>query len=226
MTSTTTGPGLLGSRHDRAFHHLQGREKARHADGEAGRRNGLGAEAADEAVIAPAAADRAEADGASVLVLHLEGQLGLVDRAGVVFEAAHDGGVDGDAVLVTGGGDERSDFRQFIGSFEATRGGADDLAQVLDRRGIVRALGVREGEHAVDGIGLEPGALGEIAALVLATCAEELAHALGAEAVELVDGAQHGQALTGLVLAAEADGFEHAVENLAVVDLDDEVARA
>ena len=62
------GPGLLGARHDRAFHHLQGREQARHADGEAGRRNGLGAEAADEAVIAPAAADRAEADGASVLV--------------------------------------------------------------------------------------------------------------------------------------------------------------
>ena len=51
-------------------------------------------EAADEAVIAPAAADRAEADGAALFVFHLEGELGLEDGAGVVFEAADDGRID------------------------------------------------------------------------------------------------------------------------------------
>ena len=45
----------------------------------------------------PPPRDGAEAHGAAVLVLHLEGQLGLEDRAGVVFEAAYDGGVDQDA---------------------------------------------------------------------------------------------------------------------------------
>ncbi len=70
------------------------REQPRHADGEAGRGDRLGAEAGDEAVITPAAADRAEADGTAVLVLDLEGEFGLEDGAGVVFEAADDGGVD------------------------------------------------------------------------------------------------------------------------------------
>ena len=45
------------------------------------------------------------------------------------------------------------------------------------------------------------------------------AHALGAEAVELVDGAQHDEAAPGVLRAAEADRLHHAVENLAVVDL-------
>ena len=45
---------------------------------------------ADQAVVAAAAADRAEAHGLAVLVRDGEGQLGLEDRAGIVFEAAHD----------------------------------------------------------------------------------------------------------------------------------------
>ena len=45
-------------------------------------------------------------------------------------------------------------------------------------------------------------------------------HAADAEPVELVDRAQHGETLAGIGLAAEADGFEHAVEHLAVVHLD------
>ena len=49
---------------------------------------------ADEPVVAPAAADRAEADGLALVVLGLERQFNFVDRAGVVFEAADDGGID------------------------------------------------------------------------------------------------------------------------------------
>ncbi len=68
--------------------------QARDADGEAGRRHRLAAEARDQTVIAPAAADRAKTHRAAFLVLYLEGQFNLVDRAGVVFEAADDGWVD------------------------------------------------------------------------------------------------------------------------------------
>jgi hypothetical protein len=78
--------------------------------------------------------------------------------------------------------------------------------------------------HAVDLLVCEPGALGEVAALVLAPCPEELAHAVDAEAIELVDGAEHGQPLPGLVVPGEADRLHDAIEDFSVVDLDDVVA--
>ena len=59
---------------------------------------GSAAEAGDEAVVAATATDGAEDDVLALLVLHLEGEFDLEDRAGVVFEAADDGGVDLDAV--------------------------------------------------------------------------------------------------------------------------------
>ena len=131
-------------------------------------------EAADEPVIAPAAADRAEAHRAAVLVLDLKGQLGLVDGAGVVFEAAHDGRVDDDAVAIARGVHQRGDLREFADAFSPTGGPAHDLAQVLDASSApVRALRGREGQHTLDGARREAGALGEVAALVLAARAEE-----------------------------------------------------
>ena len=63
----------------------------RHADGKAGRRHRLAAEARHQAIITPAAADRAEAHGAAFFVFGLKQQFHLVDRAGVVFEATDDG---------------------------------------------------------------------------------------------------------------------------------------
>ena len=47
-------------------------------------------EALDEAVVAPAAADRAEAHGLAVLVDDRDGDLGFEHGAGVVLEAADD----------------------------------------------------------------------------------------------------------------------------------------
>ena len=47
-------------------------------------------EALDQAVVAPAAADRAEAHGLAVVVSHFGGDLGLEHGAGVVLEAADD----------------------------------------------------------------------------------------------------------------------------------------
>ena len=75
------------------------RQKPRHADRKAGRRNRLAAKARDQPVVTPAAADRAEADRAAGLILDLESEFGLKHRAGVVLEAAHHGGVDADAVF-------------------------------------------------------------------------------------------------------------------------------
>ena len=68
------------------------------------------------------------------------------------------------------------------------------------------------------------GALGEIARFVLASGAEQGAHAFGAEPVELIDGAQNDEAARRLVVACKPDRLHHAVENLAIVDLDEVVA--
>ncbi len=74
--------------------------QARHTEREAGRRHVLAHEAADETVVAPAGADRAEADGAAVLAFDLEVQVRLEHGAGVVLQAADDGGTDKDSVLI------------------------------------------------------------------------------------------------------------------------------
>ena len=88
------GPGLeLADQRQR-------RLQPRHADREPGRRHRLAAEARHQPIIAPAAADRAEAHRAALFVVGLEQQFDLVDRAGVVFEAADDGGIDPDAICV------------------------------------------------------------------------------------------------------------------------------
>ncbi len=87
-------PSLLGRSDDRAVDRPQSREQPRHADRKTGRRNRFAAKARDEPVIAAAAADRAEPHGMTEFVFHREGQFGLEDGAGVIFEAADDGGVD------------------------------------------------------------------------------------------------------------------------------------
>ena len=101
MTSTTTGPSDGGG-----LVLVDGGERGlqpRDADGEAGGRH-LGAEEAlDQAVVAAAAADRAEAHGLAVLVDDGDGDLGFEDGAGVVLEAADDGGIDANAILAISG---------------------------------------------------------------------------------------------------------------------------
>ena len=70
----------------------------RHADGKTGRRHRLAAKARDQTIVAPAAADRAEANRTAFFVLGLKREFDLVDRAGVIFEAADDGGIDANAI--------------------------------------------------------------------------------------------------------------------------------
>src|SRR6478735_4593648 len=78
--------------------HRQRSLQARHADGKSRRRYRLAAEARDKTVIAATATDGAEADGAAFFVLGFEREFNLVDRAGVVFEAAHDRLVDANPI--------------------------------------------------------------------------------------------------------------------------------
>ena len=79
---------------ERAADRLQRGEQPRHADRKAGRRHRLAAKPRDEPVIAPAAADRAEADRMALVVADIDQELGFEDGASVIFEAADDGAVD------------------------------------------------------------------------------------------------------------------------------------
>ena len=72
--------------------------KPRHADGKSGGGHRLAAKARDKPVISSAAADRAEAYGKPSSSFGRERQLNLENGAGVIFEAAHDGRIDCDAV--------------------------------------------------------------------------------------------------------------------------------
>jgi hypothetical protein len=60
----------------------------------AGRRHRLAHEARDQAIVTATAADRAELDFLALLVGDVEQEFSFEDRAGVIFEAADDGGVD------------------------------------------------------------------------------------------------------------------------------------
>ncbi len=73
-------------------------------------------------------------------------------------------------------------------------------------------------ERGRDLMRVEQGALGEVTTLVLAAGSEQVAHAFDAEAVELVDGAQHRQLLA---LVGNADRLHDAVEHFPRIDLDD-----
>ncbi len=216
---------LRRSGDDRAVDRPQRREQAGDADREARRRHRLGAEACDQSVVAPAAADRTEANRPPLVVLGFEGQLGLENRAGVIFEAAHHGRIEDDAVLaIADGARQRGDLAQLGHPLLADRRARDGGGERGQRGGVVQPARGGIGEHAFDRRRLEPRALGEVAAVIPAAGAEQRLHPVRPEPVELIDRAQHGEPARGVVAAAEADRFHHAVEHLAIVDFDQVVA--
>jgi hypothetical protein len=80
----------------------------------AGRRHRLAHEARDQAIVTATAADRAELDFLALLVGDVEQEFSFEDRAGVIFEAADDGGVDQNAIrLITACYDSLSDVSEF-----------------------------------------------------------------------------------------------------------------
>ena len=88
-------------------------------------------------------------------------------------------------------------------------------------------LVLRIGRHkGQDGVRLLVGqarTLGEVAAVVLAAFAQQGLHAFDAQPVQLVDRPQHGAA-TRRIVDGDARHFQHAIEQLAVVELDDVAA--
>ncbi len=179
----------------------------RHADREACRRHRFATEARHQAIVAAAAADRAEAHRAPLLVLGVEQQLNLVDRTGIVFETAHDRRIDLDAILaIITRGDQLPDLIELGLAFGC-------------ESGIAGRLAFGERNDLVDRVRRKLCALGEITTLVLAAGAQQQAHALGAEFVELIDRAQHCKPAARIGIAAKADGLQHAIEHFAVVHL-------
>src|SRR5690606_39957758 len=109
----------------------QRRHQARDADGKARGWNGLAHETRDEAIVTPATADRPEDDLFSLLVGDVEGEFGFEDRASVVFEAAHDGGIDLDAVrAVTCASRQSADRVQFIDALSTLCGTSNQFAEL------------------------------------------------------------------------------------------------
>src|SRR5690606_19679336 len=124
---------------------------------------------------------------------------------GVIFEATHDRRVDLDAtIVVSGSSDKRADLREFLDALIAF-----DFA------------GLNVAKHGLDRSLFKASAFGEVAAFVETPLAEQEANAFRTKLVELVDSPQHGEAAASIFCTAKADGFEHTVENLAVVDADD-----
>ncbi len=162
-----------------------------------------------EAVIAPTAADRAEAHGAAFFVFGFEREFDLVDGAGIVFETAHDGRIDDDPIrTIAGCGDEFTYRVKFVAAF------LSNLA-VAQPRIDLRAR-FDGANHEGDVVGLEAGSLGEIAGFVLASVTKQLLDTGNAETIELVDGTHDGQPLS---VIRNAKRVPYPIEHLAVVHL-------
>src|SRR5262249_34707059 len=71
-----------------------------------GRRHVLLHEAANEPVVASTAANGAEADGATILVLHFECEIGFKNYPGIVFKATNDRWINSNHFVVRRPGDE------------------------------------------------------------------------------------------------------------------------
>ena len=156
----------------------------------------------DEPVVAPAAADRAEAHGPAFFVLGLEQEFDLVDGAGVVFEPADDGGIDADACSSVVRGSRQT--CNLLSSFDAVFADCGALATCFqklnasviwsrcspdrsaatilqfDRCDVARVKLVPD-DRICDLI-VSPAPFGEIAALVLTACAKQLADAFRSQA--------------------------------------------
>src|SRR5215218_5480165 len=87
----------------------------RHADGKARGRHRLAAKTRYQSIIASAATDRPEAHRTPLFVLGFERQLYFIDRARVVFEAAHYRAINANAIgAISGCRNEPADFFQLF----------------------------------------------------------------------------------------------------------------
>jgi len=141
----------------------------------------------------------------ALFVGHVEEQLGLVNGARIVFQAAHDRRINLDPVV-------------FIpASLEHRRHGV----QLADAFVFKRAGAGHKGDDCVDGRGLKTCPVCKVTTFVLAAIPEQEAHAFNAELVQFVDGSQNCQAAFFVCFAPKPDGLKNAVQDLPVVDPDD-----
>ena len=118
---------------DRAVDRPQRRQQARDPS-RSRSRNRLGAKARHQSVVAPAAADRAEADRPAVLARRLEGELGLEDRAGVISRPrTTEGSMRMRSAVIAGRASERWQSRQALQPGRWTRRVAEPATIALQR---------------------------------------------------------------------------------------------
>ena len=180
--------------------------EAAQPDGHAGCGHGFAAEALEEVIIATAAAERAE-------VL----RDGLEDRAGIIAQPAHDGGIESDAVFVIlAGGEEFVHLAQFIDAVII----ADDFFGIgasLFPRGLIAHF--EESDERVDLRRREACPLSEIAGGVAPSFTEQQADALAAEAIIFIERA-HDVSFVRLVIGVDADFVQRAIEDFPIIDAD------
>ena len=86
------------------------------------------------------------------------------------------------------------------------------------------ASGVHEAHDNLCLLRRQPCALRKVAAVVLTAFPQQRADAVGAETIQLVDGAQHDAALAGEFVriggVEDTSNFHHTIQNFAVVDAD------
>src|SRR5207245_912076 len=93
---------------------LQRRHQSRHADGESRRRHRLAAKAFDQSVVAPTAANRAEAHRSALVILSLECQIHFEHWPGVVLKAADNRSIDFATISIARGSTQRINLAQFM----------------------------------------------------------------------------------------------------------------
>jgi hypothetical protein len=123
------------------------------ADRHAGRGHRLTGEALHEVVVTPAARHAAELARTALLVEDFEGEFRLEHRTGVVAEAAHDGGVNDDAVRAEAlGGEKRSDGFEFIDTLTADSAEANDAPKIDTSQSVFETRFVCDGDHILRSI--------------------------------------------------------------------------
>ena len=122
---------------------FQRRHQAGHPDGKPGRRNRLTHEARHQAIITTTAADRPEDDFLALLIGHIEGEFRFIDGAGVIFEAAHHGGINENAALIARSGEQFRHIAQFGHALLPPRRGAHGGGEI---RGFLQLAPVPEPE--------------------------------------------------------------------------------
>ena len=196
------------------------RQQAINTDGNPGCRHFLTGKAFDQIIIAPAAGHRSKLPLPALFIENLERQFGLKNRPGIISKPAHDRWVNDDPVRTVALFVER--FGNGFQFRDASRANVGTCHKIAQRRTGGRSAVTPRCHKTHDDFRLirrQACARGKIAAGVLSALAQKRAHAIVAQPIQLVDGAQNDAPFGGLCICiAKTGGLHNTVQDLAVVD--------